>query len=362
LSEDRNLRSSSSSDAWLQLQAALGLSPRRLAIGLRGEPDPAALLRDAQLEPPLSRRALRERREQLERRGVSLVPYASRNYPARLDILPDPPPLLLVRGRAEVLLERSVAIVGSRAATVYGLAVASQLAGELARAGLVVLSGLARGVDAAAHRGALAAGGLTVAAQACGPERVYPRSHHGLADEICERGCVVTELPPGTPPRPSYFPMRNRLIAAMASAVVVVEARERSGSLVTVRHAVDLGVDVLAVPGPIHAPTSAGPNRLIREGAGVVLEARDVLEALGIDRRECEAERREAVDEASAGERGPGGAIEAALQHAPASRDELAGRLGCRPQEVALALCELELGGRARQDRDGRWTLVPRGR
>ena len=187
-----------------------------------------------------------------------------------------------MRGDVDALAAPSVAIVGSRAATAYGLDTAYQLARDLARAGVVVVSGLARGIDGAAHRGALEAGGRTVAVLACGPDRVYPASHRGLARRIERQGAVVSELPLGTHPLPAFFPLRNRLISGMASAVVIVEARERSGSLITAGHAANQGVDVFAVPGPITAPTSAGPNRLLRDGAYVALEAADVLRELGI--------------------------------------------------------------------------------
>ena len=175
-----------------------------------------------------------------------------------------------------------VAIVGPRAPTAYGRVVARALARALASAGLVVVSGLARGVDAEAHEGALDAGGRTIAFQACGPERVYPAEHRRLAARIAASGAVVSELPPGTPPRAPHFPLRNRLISGLSLAVVVVEAREQSGTLVTARHAAEQGVDVLAVPGPIDAPTSRGTNRLLRDGAKPLLDVRDVLDAIGI--------------------------------------------------------------------------------
>jgi DNA processing protein len=259
--------------------------------------------------------------------------------------------LLLVRGRADILHARGVAIVGARAATVYGLGVARDLAAALASAGVLVISGLARGVDAAAHRAALDAGGSTLAFSACGPERTYPAEHADLAREICEGGAVVTEMPPGTPPRSAYFPLRNRLIAGLAEIVVVVEGRARSGSLVTARKALDQGGEVMAVPGPITAVTSRGPNLLLRDGAAPVLGPEDVLRALGIE----EPVASPAPPAASA----PHAdvrcrAVLARLESEPVARDDLARDLGWSVGELALVMLELELAGDVQLDRDGR--------
>jgi DNA processing protein len=247
-----------------------------------------------------------------------------------------------------------VAIVGARAATHYGRTVARELAATLARAGLVVVSGLAMGVDAAAHEGALEAGGLTVAFQACGPDRVYPAVHRLLADRIARAGAVVSELPPGTPPRAPHFPLRNRLISALSLAVVVVEARQRSGSLITARHAADQGVDVFAVPGPITAPTSQGPNRLIQEGATPLLTSADILEplsrTLSLPLRDLASGGREAAARDSKLTR----SILAALRDAPMTRDQLARRLDLSLSALALDLIQLELDGRVAEERDGR--------
>ena len=210
------------------------------------------------------------------------LPVDSPLYPERLAALSDPALLLLVRGRPELLSQPAVAIVGSRAATVYGKRVARQIGADLAAAGITVVSGLARGIDAAAHEGALDAGGVTVAVLACGIDRVYPPEHRSLAQRIAARGALIGELPLGTPPRAPFFPMRNRLISGLSLAVVVVEARERSGTLITASHAANQGRDVFAVPGPITAPTSAGANQLLRDGAYVALGAEDVLRELGV--------------------------------------------------------------------------------
>jgi DNA processing protein len=324
----------------------------------------------------LSESALRRGVEELARIRARLLPFSSSAYPERLRRLVDAPPLLVVRGDASVLRAPAVAIVGARAATSYGRTVARDLAAALARAGLVIVSGLAVGVDAAAHEGALQAGGLTAAFQACGPDRVYPAVHRRLAERIARAGAVVSELPPGTPPRSPHFPLRNRLISASSLAVVVVEARRRSGSLITARHAADQGVDVYAVPGPITAPTSQGPNHLIQDGAIPLLTPTDILEPLSRTLSLPFVELQPGGDKAAAG--GPsadeaqraraahhsseGSAITrsilAALRDTPMTRDQLAERLGLSVSALALDLIQLELDGRVAEDRDGRLRAI----
>jgi DNA processing protein len=284
--------------------------------------------------------------------GAIGVPILSPAYPVRLAALVDPAPLLLLRGDAGVLSGPAVGIVGARAATVYGKHVARSLAAELAQEGIVIVSGLARGIDAEAHRGALESGGRTIAVQACGIDRVYPSEHRALAHRIAEHGAVVTELPLGTPPRAPHFPLRNRLISGLAAAVVVVEARERSGSLITAAHAANQGRDVFAVPGPINAPTSRGTNLLLRDGAYVALGSEEILREFEMIRRPA-ARRSFAAPEAGASRE-----IFDALIDAPASRDELARRLGREPGQIALELIEFELAGRVEEDRDGRLRIV----
>jgi DNA processing protein len=334
--------------AWLAVQRAFALAPQKLPEAFRACADPRALV-DACDVPALSRAEVEAESEALAALGVRLVPIASRLYPARLRRLADAPPLLAMRGNAGLLVARGVAIVGSRAATAYGRAVARELGGGLARAGLVVISGLARGVDATAHEAALDAGGATLALLACGPEQVYPTAHRALAQRITASGALVTEFPTGTPPRAPYFPLRNRLISALAECVIVVEARERSGSLTTARHAAEQGVDVLAVPGPIFAPTSAGPNRLLREGAGAVTGVEDVLSALGLDAAPGAVRR---------GAEAPASPLAARvlrlLADGARTRDELARELAASPSALAEALLSLELDGRVKSDRDGR--------
>lgn len=202
-------------------------------------------------------------------------------FPSRLAEIAVPPIALEVAGDTD-LATPAVAVVGSRRATPYGIAVAEQLAAGLAEAGLVVVSGLARGVDAAAHRAALAAGGRTVAVLGSAHDSLYPPEHRELARACRDSGAVLTEFPPGTRPLPHHFPRRNRIIAGLTLGTLVVEAAERSGSLATARHAVDSGREVFAVPGPIGSETSAGCHALIRLGATLVTGVADILEELGL--------------------------------------------------------------------------------
>ncbi|BAS27490.1 DNA-processing protein DprA [Limnochorda pilosa] len=214
----------------------------------------------------------------LGRTGVQVVTPLLPGYPPSLSNVKDAPPLLFMRGSWQPMDEGAVSIVGTRRCTPYGESVAAELGAALARAGVTVVSGLARGVDAAAHRAALEAGGRTVAVMATGPDRIYPPEHRKLARAIEAQGALITEFPPGTHPEPYYFPHRNRIIAALSWATVVVEAGERSGALITADLALTMGRTVFAVPGPIHRPQSRGCHRLIREGATLLGSAADLIE------------------------------------------------------------------------------------
>lgn len=359
--------------AWLRLQDVFFLDPAAAVQRLATAGSAEGALTRSEHRNALSDAEVERRIAVLRDRSVRILPILSPAYPERLRTLPDPAPVLLVRGDPRVLLGRAVAIVGARAATGYGLDVARELSGALAAAGLVVVSGLARGVDGAAHQAALDADGLTVAFSACGPDQIYPRQHRALAESIALRGACVTEMPPGTPPRAPYFPLRNRLISGLAEVVVVVEARSRSGSLVTARRAIADGREVLAVPGPIHAPTSHGPNTLLHDGAAPCRGPEDVLELLGLGGlsgaqlrlglRPSPRDRKAPPTGLSAGAAsGPLGARAAsvleALCLAPASSDELCRRLSLPPQQVAADLVELELARLVRLDRDGRMHAI----
>jgi len=258
------------------------------------DPDPDALLATLTLAPSEARRLCRQLRavdlDTLARRLGALGAFAATlgraPYPTRLERLHDPPPALFVRGTLPVDEELAAAIVGARNASEYGLRVARTLSADLARAGIVVVSGLARGIDAAAHEGALEAGGRTIAVLGSGLARPYPAENLDLLERIVAGGgAVLSEQPLEEPPRARHFPRRNRIVAALAHAVVVVEAGERSGALSTARHAADVGVDVLAVPGPIDADRSAGTLALLRDGAAPVGSVEDVLAAFGLCRR-----------------------------------------------------------------------------
>lgn len=343
--------------AWLRLHHALCLRPAfALECLERSGGDPVGALAASGSLIPCAQHDVAERIAALARAGFGALPVTSPEYPSRLRTLIDAPPLLFVRGEAGLLGERAVAIVGARAASMYGLGVARSLAEALAARGIAVVSGLARGIDAAAHRGALAGGGPTWAVQGCGPDIVYPAEHRRLRAEIVAGGAVLSELPPGAPPRAAFFPLRNRLISGLAELVVVVEARERSGSLITARHAADQGREVMAVPGPLTAPTSGGSNRLLRDGATPLIEIEDVLDRLGV------SDPLPASSAAGAGRAiGPLDSatrtILEALEAEAMDRDTLARRLGWPSERLEPLLVELELEGRVAEDRDGRLRL-----
>ena len=208
------------------------------------------------------------------------IALGDERYPELLRAIYDPPAVLYCDGSVEPGDRQAVAIVGSRQATPYGLRITETLAGELSALGFTILSGFARGIDAAAHRAALAAGGRTIAVLGCGLDVDYPPGHASLHAEIAGSGAVLTEFAPGTPPRATNFPRRNRIISGLALGVVVVEAAEDSGSLITARLALEQGREVFAVPGPIDVPTSQGPHGLLKQGATLVETVDDIVEEL----------------------------------------------------------------------------------
>ena len=268
----------------------------------------------------------------LAERGLRFLGRSDPAFPPLLRAIHDPPVGLFLRGDSEpeLLGRPAAAIVGARSCSPYGGQVARTLGRELAGAGLVVVSGLARGIDGAAHRGALEAGGLTTAVLGCGIDRDYPASHRDLAHSIAGRGLLVSEYAPGVEPAPWRFPARNRIIAGLCGATVVVEARERSGALITADLALEEGRDVLAVPGEITSALSKGTNALLRSGAMPLTSAADVLELFGL---ESEPPVKDAPEAASL------------LAHLPATADELARLTLLEPGPLAAALAELELAG-----------------
>lgn len=270
-------------------------------------------------------------------------PYLTRrgsDYPPLLAAIHDPPRRLYLRGEGsvEILSGPAVAIVGTRSCSPYGAQVARRLGRELATAGVTVVSGLARGVDAEAHRGALEAGGPTVAVLGCGIDRDYPRAHAALARRVAELGLLVSEYEPGVEPAPWRFPARNRIIAGLTGVTVIVEARAKSGALITADFALEDGREVFAVPGEITSALSRGTNELLRLGAAPLVEPNDVLAALGLE----EAPVVLAAKLSESAQR-----VRELLADHAASVDELVERLGLAADVVAVALVELELAGEA---------------
>ena len=282
-------------------------------------------------------------------------------YPELLLHCGDPPLMLFVQGRAELLRRPSVAVVGSRQATPQGLAHARQFAAALSHAGVTVVSGLAAGIDGAAHEGALDGAGATVAVIGTGPDLIYPRRHEALSRRIAQAGAVVSEYAPGTPALAHHFPHRNRIIAGLTRGTLVVEANLKSGSLITARLASECGREVFAVPGSIQSPQSRGCHELIRQGAQLVESAQEILQTLnltGAPARAAEwsrdAAQPTADEEADAGEAGneadsdaqtPQARLLRALGHDPVSLDTLVGRTGDPAPVLGARLLELELQG-----------------
>jgi DNA processing protein len=279
-------------------------------------------------------------------------------YPPRLRDIPDPPSQLWVRGQRQALDGHAVAVVGSRRASPGALETARRLAAGLAGIGLTIVSGLARGCDAAAHRGALDAGGRTVAVLGSGLDVIYPPEHGGLADEIAGRGAVISELPRGSPPLPHHFRQRNRLISGLSVGVVVIEANERSGSLITAGYALAQGREVMVVPGTVHAGRNRGGHLLIRDGAALVENAEDVLAVLvhamppvppAVASRGAEGPPH--ADDAPTGDP----VLDALDPDDPQDFDELLARLPLSTDQLLARLAELELSGRARRVAGGRF-------
>lgn len=259
-------------------------------------------------------------------------------YPKMLSKVFDPPAVLYYHGNLAVLDQLCVSLVGSRKATAYGKAVADKLSGDLASLGVTVVSGMARGIDTSAHLGALRVGGQTAAVVGCGLDICYPPENKRLRDEIERQGVILSEFPLGTPPKPPHFPMRNRIISGLSLAVVIVEAAERSGALITADFALEQGREVLAVPGSINNPLSRGCHRLIKEGAAMAESALDILATLGIfplDNLNEEERKLTPVKQK----------VLHSMEYEPVHFDELVTRCSLPAAEVAANLVELELAG-----------------
>lgn len=308
---------------------------------------------DPDHEPASSLRALRLRAHSAIERGrratLAAWPFGSEAYPRLLAQIYDPPPVVWVRGcsPAAVVEQPAVAIVGSRAASAYAIEVAAHLGSDLARRGVIVVSGMARGVDSAAHRGALEGGGGTIAVLGCGADVVYPHEHGALAEQIAAGGALISELPPGTGPRAYHFPRRNRIISGLSSAVVIVEANERSGSLITASCALEQGRDVMAVPGNVLSGRNRGSHSLLKDGAKIVESADDILEELGLGGAGTGAGGGEAAqDDALLRMMAPGEAYDL---------DALVSETGLDGKALLARLAELELSGGVRRVEGGRF-------
>ncbi len=356
----RKIRPASAAEAWLALGALPGVGPRTArdlaermggpeavlgasAARLAGEglaPEAVAAIPQAVAQGATEAAAVRAQ-------GARLIVWTAPEYPDRLRAITDPPLVLVVRGDLGGD-EPSVAIVGARRASAYGRRIAEELAAGLAQAGVTVVSGLAAGVDAAAHRGALAAGGRTVGVLGTGIDRVYPSWHAELARDVAGQGALVTEFPCGTEPRDYNFPRRNRIIAGLTLGTIVVEAAARSGSLITARHALEHGREVFAVPGLLGSSLAQGPHELIRAGATLVRSADDVLEAIApsLQTRLESARATRAAAMLDAGER----RVLAAVGPAGTHVDDVIRQCALSSAEALEVLLALELRGLVAQE------------
>jgi DNA processing protein len=348
--------------SWLQLALTPGLGPATFQRMLRQFGLPQAVLARkraelasftapavlAALDSEAVAQAVRRSLAWAEQPGHSIVTLADEAYPRPLLEISDPPALLYAHGRIELLARSALAIVGSRNATQQGAANAEALARALSEAGLAIVSGLALGIDAAAHRGGLAGAGSTIAVLGTGIDVAYPSRNAALAAEIAERGLLISEFPLGTAPAAQNFPRRNRLISGLARGCLVVEAALASGSLITARAAAEQGREVFAIPGSIHSPLSKGCHALIKSGAKLVESAEDVLAELAGFRPSGYASTTKEQPEKT-----PDGGLLAHMGHDPVDVDSLCSRAGMSAEQVSSELLRLEL--------DGRVTALPGG-
>jgi DNA processing protein len=280
----------------------------------------------------------------IEAQGIKILTWADEEYPNRLREIDQPPPILYIRG--EYLQDDlfAVAIVGTRKVTAYGRQVTEEIASFLASNGISVISGLARGVDAIAHQAALKAGGRTIAVLGSGVDKIYPPEHRGLAEQIMERGAIISDYAVGTPPDASNFPPRNRIISGLSLAVVVIEAAETSGALITAEFAAEQGREIFAVPGSILAPQSKGTNRLIQNGALPLLTPDDLMQALDLTRigEHKSARKILPADETEA-------KVLSVLSTEPLHVDEIRNQAGLPIEKISATLALMELKGMVRQ-------------
>jgi DNA processing protein len=323
-----------------------------IAVGAGATPEPFSTLFAREPELAATWRRAGDRRDpavvwqQCLDAGVDVVVVGDPEYPAVLLDDPRRPPALFVRGDLGVLDARRVGIVGTRNATQRGRETAAQFGYELAAEGVVVVSGLAKGIDGAAHRGALAAGGAPpVAVVGTGPDRPYPAQHRHLWEEVAARGALISEWPPGTGPDAFRFPLRNRILAALVEVLVVVESRERGGSLITAREAAERGVEVFAVPGALQSRAALGTNKLLCDGASPATETADVLMALGLDRRRAGRARHDPRALPSSADR----SLIDACRARPLTLEAIAQQCDRSLVDAALAVARLEHAGWLRE-------------
>ncbi len=309
-----------------------------------------------------------DQQQKMAESGVELICRTDSRFPGLLKEIYDAPPVLYARGRVDLLDEPMLGVVGTRRPSAYGTAAAAKLSRELAEAGLAIVSGMARGIDTAAHRAVLEASGNTIAVFGCGVDEVYPAENRNLAEEIAKKGLILSEFPMGAPPYPQNFPIRNRIISGMSSGVLVIEGSQYSGSAITAKLAAEQNRPVFAVPGNITSRMSWGPNLLIKQGAKLVQEWADVVSELGVEvrRRLAEEHRKkliiqenqtDATSESPAASDGFGpmtavaqAVLRSLTPDSPTALDHLIDALeGCSPSEVMAVLFELELGGLVRQ-------------
>jgi DNA processing protein len=344
---------------WIAFNKVAGIGPARLRalLDVCGTVEEAWCASIQQMQAAhLDRRSieslLRARREihpaaeweKVQAAGITALTWDDTDYPVALRTIDAAPPVLYVRGRLTSQDEWAVALVGTRRASTYGREVAHVLAGELARHGVTIVSGLALGIDTVAHRAALEAGGRTLAVLGSGLDQLYPPQNRGLAAAIAEQGAVISDYPLGTRPDANNFPPRNRIISGLSRGVVIVEAGERSGALITARFAGEQGRDVFAVPGSILHPGSAGCNALIQQGAAPVLSVNDVLEQLNLLQLQERIDARSTVPADPQEQQ-----LLALLSPEPAHIDEIVRRAGLPPAAVSGLLTVMELKGLVRQ-------------
>ncbi len=373
---------------WLALRMVQGLGTRRTGQLLERFPGPQAIFRAsiAELEgaglPGALARSIAsgisfddaaDQHQKVRDAGAALIPLHDARYPEALRRIYDPPPLLYARGDARLLQSISIAVVGTRRPTPYGLAAAEKLSGDLARAGATIVSGMARGIDTAAHKAALAASGSTIAVLGCGVDIVYPSENKKLAAEIAAKGLIISEFPMGSVAFPQNFPIRNRIVSGLSAGLLVVEGAEYSGSAITARLAMDQGREVFAVPGNITSRMSWGPNLLIKQGAKLVQDWNDIVVDLPhtAQRRLIDEGRQRLLNQGIGSEpKNPGeSSVPDPASHLsePQQRvarqtlaalktdsaihlDALTEQLdGCSPSEIIAALFELEILGLVRQ-------------